>query len=60
MLPLDVARCIGNVVGNTYKLRLECLNCQRRLAPRAEVVVWREPPKEHPCTARIAPQEDAK
>lgn len=56
-LPLDVARCIGHVIGSTYHLRLECVTCRRRTAPRAEATVWTEPPTEHPCPERIA--EDA-
>jgi hypothetical protein len=47
------------VIGSTYQLRLECIQCQRRTAPRAEVVVWQEDelPTEHPCPQRIAPEE---
>lgn len=57
ILPLDVARCIGHVIGSTYHLRMECIACKRRTAPRAEAQVWTEPPAEHPCPERIA--EDA-
>jgi hypothetical protein len=58
-LPTKEPRCIGNVIGSTYQLRLECIQCQRRTAPRAEVVVWQEDelPTEHPCPQRIAPEE---
>lgn len=58
-LPDDVSRCIGQVVNGTYQLRLACINCQRRTAPRAEVYVMHEPPTEHPCPMRIAPEEQA-
>ena len=60
-LPLDIARCIGNTVGGTYQLRLECLACRRRTAPRAEAKVWREDelPSKHPCPDRLAEDEQA-
>ena len=54
ILPFDVARCIGHTVGGTSQLRLECMDCLRRTAPRAEVQVWTEPPTGHPCPQRIA------
>lgn len=56
MLTNNETRCIGATVGNTYKLRLECITCQRRTAPRAEAVVMKEPPAQHPCPIRIAPE----
>ena len=56
-LPLSEPRCIGHTVGGTSQLRLECMNCRRRTAPRAEARVWTEPPADHPCPLRIA--EDA-
>jgi hypothetical protein len=58
MLPLNEPRCIGATVNGTYLLRLDCVNCQRRTAPRAEVQVMTEPPKEHPCPLRIAPEAE--
>lgn len=54
-LPLDVSRCIGHTVGGTNQLRLECIDCVRRTAPRAEAWMT-EPPAEHPCPIRIAPE----
>ena len=54
ILPLDEPRCIGHTVNGTYQLRLECLTCKRRTAPRAEAPVWTEPPTGHPCPQRIA------
>lgn len=57
-LPFNVARCIGRGTGPSgHQLVMECVNCQRRTAPRAGVQSYTEPPKEHPCPMRIAPQE---
>jgi len=58
ILPSTEKRCIGHTVGETYQLRLECMNCLRRTAPRAEVQVMTEPPAEHPCPLRIDPEAD--
>jgi hypothetical protein len=59
MLPNDVARCIGHGAGPSgHQLRADCVNCQRRLAPRALYQVWTEPPKEFPCPLRLAEVEE--
>lgn len=58
MLPADVERCPGHGAGPSgHELRIECVNCARRLAPRAEVPVM-EPPVEFPCPARLGVEEN--
>jgi hypothetical protein len=56
MLPNDVARCLGHGAGpQGFQVRGECVNCQRRLAPRPAGMVpfINPPPAEFPCPKRI-------
>ena len=47
-------RCIGHGAGPTgHQLRADCVNCQRRTAPRAGYR-FMDPPTEFPCPSRIA------
>lgn len=57
MLPNDVARCLGHGAGPSgHQNRADCVNCARRLAPRAGASLM-EPPQEFPCPLRIAVEE---
>lgn len=60
ILPHDTARCEGHGVGPSgHQLRVDCVNCARRLASRpAGMTVFTEPPKEYPCPIRIPVQEE--
>jgi hypothetical protein len=56
MLAYDIARCSGHGAGPSgHQNRADCVNCQRRLAPRPSGVrlVFMSPPKEFPCPMRI-------
>jgi hypothetical protein len=55
MLPDKEPRCQGFGVGpGGWQIRLECVNCQRRLAPRpAGQVEFITPPAEFPCSFHI-------
>lgn len=61
MLTNDTARCVGHGAGPSgYQLRADCVNCQRRTAPRPAGDTWfTEPPKEFPCPMRIPEVSDA-
>lgn len=55
-LPLDISRCLGHGAGPSgHQHRADCVNCQRRLAPRPSGVLlsFMEAPKEFPCPMRI-------
>lgn len=53
-LPFDIARCEGHGAGPSgHQLRQDCVNCQRRTAPRAEVQWFTSPPEDYPCPSRI-------
>jgi len=55
MLPANEHRCVGHGAGPSgHQIRLDCVNCQRRTEPRAEALVFTEPPKAFPCPYRIA------
>lgn len=59
MVSWDTARCLGHGAGPSgHQNRMDCQNCQRRLAPRPSgfPLSWVEPPKEFPCPLRIAPE----
>lgn len=59
MLPNDVARCLGHGAGPSgHQNRADCVNCARRLAPRAGgSVSFIAPPPEFPCPTRIPAHE---
>lgn len=49
-----MCRCIGHGAGPTgHQLRADCVNCQRRTAPRAGYR-FMDPPTEFPCPARVS------
>jgi hypothetical protein len=50
----DMARCLGHGAGPSgHQIRADCVNCARRLAPRAGDLAWIEPNPEFPCPQRI-------
>lgn len=56
MLRLNEPRCLGHGAGpQGFQNRVDCQNCQRRLAPRPSGVPldFMEPPAEFPCPNRI-------
>lgn len=54
----DEARCLGHGAGPSgWQVRVECVNCLRRLAPRAEPVQFMEPSPDFPCPHRIPVQQ---
>jgi hypothetical protein len=56
VIPLlqDLARCVGHGAGPSgHQLRVDCVHCARRLAPRAGDVPWVEPEPMFPCPNRI-------
>lgn len=59
MLPIHEMRCIGQGAGPSgHQNRADCVNCERRLAPRPSgQVEYIEPPKEFPCPMRIGQGE---
>jgi hypothetical protein len=59
-LPADIARCPGHGAGPTgHQVRVECVNCARRLAPRAWPAKMMEPPPEFPCRSHLKERVDA-
>lgn len=59
-LPADEPRCLGHGAGpGGWQARVECVNCARRLAPRAEPVRFIDPPKEFPCPQKLVEVVDA-
>jgi hypothetical protein len=58
MLLNDDHRCEGHGAGPSgHQVRVECVNCQRRTAPRPAGDTWlMTPPTEFPCPSRIAPE----
>jgi hypothetical protein len=55
MLPHDAARCEGKGAGASgHQVFAECVNCQRRTAPRPAGQTWyMEPSPVFPCPNRI-------
>jgi hypothetical protein len=55
LLPLNIPRCVGHLPGSAIGYRIECSDCKRRTASRAEVVVWTgdEVPAARPCPERL-------
>lgn len=56
----DMTRCLGHGAGASgHQNRVDCVNCQRRLAPRPAGVPlsYMEPPSEFPCSMRIPANE---
>jgi len=59
VIPYDIARCEGHGAGPSgHQLRVDCVNCLRRTAPRAEVQWFMAPPDEFPCPERMGPPEE--
>lgn len=55
----DMARCLGHGAGpQGWQIRVECVNCARRLAPRAGHVAWMQPPADFPCPAHIPASQE--
>lgn len=53
MLNAEVARCEGQSAGASgHQVRVDCVECERRLAPRAGYELI-DPPKDWPCPKRI-------
>lgn len=55
LLPYEIPRCEGHGAGPSgHQIRMDCLNCLRRTAPRpAGMVSYVLPEKEFPCPNRI-------
>lgn len=54
----DEARCLGHGIGpGGWQVRMDCVSCLRRLAPRAGAASFTEPPSEFPCPIRIPVQQ---
>lgn len=50
-------RCVGHGVGPTgHQLRIDCVNCRRRTAPRAGYPMLENPPQQFPCPIRLEAQ----
>jgi hypothetical protein len=59
-LPLDEPRCAGAPAGPSgHQLPPQCVDCARRLAPRAWPAKMMEPPPEFPCRSHLKERVDA-
>jgi hypothetical protein len=58
--PLEELRCEGHGAGPSgHQVRVECVNCARRLAARPYGTKYMTPPAEFPCEAKIQERVDA-